>query len=1167
MQIESLEHEIKPLVSDNDGRFSTTSSTLGNLKVAFRYVLAETAKDKKNFIVGVITVFIVVFSISLLENTIENSPVLFLKLAEDNIGEVDLILTPNFRVNKYFLNQSEIDNALQRESLVVGTTPRWVLLTKIINANKINRNASTILLIIDSAREKEIGLGRQWSHPPLNHNQTHVSRSLLRQIGVRPNNNEEVLLRFDLISILHTLAASKQTEVDFVNSILQNFLNIAMGLSTENGNNAFIPNFNVSLFGFNLTSEIILFLLGIQPQNIRNGSFALTYDEVQMLKMRWSLNLRLTVIDEIPEPKGKFAKALGNIAIVERDYINAVIKQLITDAVEQIKSGNITRLLGTTNITDTEQMLIVATLLPFLQSNLKPIEEFRDRFELQSYSLMVIAMYRDRLRTYFKDENGINLDMINFTNRVAVRLGLEYPAVFETPLVDVLVIAYYLRLFLDQILMVVEIFLVAIGAFLIYSLLISDVEAKVYECGMLRALGMEQYTLVALLTIQSLLFSIPAIILGLIVSWLVFIPVGNALSNISAVHIELVLTSRAIVMATIVGFVMPLFALIGPIKRALSKTLRDALDLYHSSVNDTFVTITRLENLGLSPLQTNCALLMVGFGFVIYYLIPYSFIFELWALFFDIFVYILLGMLFGLCLLTVTLHSYIQRIAVHLIMWGRDRYTLKNLVIKNLWGHSRRNSKTAILFTSAIAFLIFAGSFFMLQGGVLVDNVKVGLGADINIQSFYTDMALDEENLRNYLESEKIKPNSDILGWTFFTFYLDDLHYIAGTKVSNLASYPMNYVRLYAVEENYLEFTFDKYLVVQELDRSLEYRRTALGRPDVVKSLYIDQRKSKFFGKEVSVPPLLGTAQKPRDEQHIIELSNNETYTEYIDMLISESLRLPMSVSVETPMLLSIDTISRKDGRHTELSSFFYLAKPRAMLSKMPGFLFSSYPQTVFRSPVIISMDNYYRLMKIAYNNSFVKGKEEFPYKPPKRALLVKLRDGTSMDERERIVNGLRNFLQSDQILVSDTENVARSTDTAINILNLFFNLVALTVITICFFVLLVSFTSNINENSWEFGVLRAIGLNAWQVIRVYIYEAMAVIVASVFLGLLCGLLVAVTLTLQLNLFSEMAFEMKFPGLIFGSIVVMSSVVAVFASYLPAKQLSKKKIAQALKNK
>jgi hypothetical protein len=32
-----------------------------------------------------------------------------------------------------------------------------------------------------------------------------------------------------------------------------------------------------------------------------------------------------------------------------------------------------------------------------------------------------------------------------------MRLGLEYPATFETPLIDALVIAYYIRLFLDQV--------------------------------------------------------------------------------------------------------------------------------------------------------------------------------------------------------------------------------------------------------------------------------------------------------------------------------------------------------------------------------------------------------------------------------------------------------------------------------------------------------------------------------------------------------------------------------------------------------------------------------------------------------------------------------------------------------------------------------------------
>jgi hypothetical protein len=32
-----------------------------------------------------------------------------------------------------------------------------------------------------------------------------------------------------------------------------------------------------------------------------------------------------------------------------------------------------------------------------------------------------------------------------------MRLGLDYPATFETPLIDALVVAYYIRLFLDQV--------------------------------------------------------------------------------------------------------------------------------------------------------------------------------------------------------------------------------------------------------------------------------------------------------------------------------------------------------------------------------------------------------------------------------------------------------------------------------------------------------------------------------------------------------------------------------------------------------------------------------------------------------------------------------------------------------------------------------------------
>lgn len=71
------------------------------------------------------------------------------------------------------------------------------------------------------------------------------------------------------------------------------------------------------------------------------------------------------------------------------------------------------------------------------------------------------------------------------------------------------------------------------------------------------------------------------------------------------------------------------------------------------------------------------------------------------------------------------------------------------------------------------------------------------------------------------------------------------------------------------------------------------------------------------------------------------------------------------------------------------------------------------------------------------------------------------------------------------------------STGTATAVLMGFFNIVAAIAVVLCFFILMLSFTANVRENSWEFGVLRAIGLSVNALIRAYIYEAMV-------LGMFC---------------------------------------------------------------
>ena len=52
------------------------------------------------------------------------------------------------------------------------------------------------------------------------------------------------------------------------------------------------------------------------------------------------------------------------------------------------------------------------------------------------------------------------------------------------------------------------------------------------------------------------------------------------------------------------------------------------------------------------------------------------------------------------------------------------------------------------------------------------------------------------------------------------------------------------------------------------------------------------------------------------------------------------------------------------------------------------------------------------------------------------------------------------------------------SSDSALFYLDLYSTVVAIISIILSFFLILVSFISNIKESSWEFGILRAVGLN-----------------------------------------------------------------------------------------
>ena len=85
------------------------------------------------------------------------------------------------------------------------------------------------------------------------------------------------------------------------------------------------------------------------------------------------------------------------------------------------------------------------------------------------------------------------------------------------------------------------------------------------------------------------------------------------------------------------------------------------------------------------------------------------------------------------------------------------------------------------------------------------------------------------------------------------------------------------------------------------------------------------------------------------------------------------------------------------------------------------------------------------------------------------------------------------------------------------------------------------------------------------QVTRVYIYEALVLIIASVLLGTIIGFLIGLTLTAQFDLFLALPLKIYFPYTLFFSVLIMSVIVAVVGSWLPVRALRNIQIAQVIK--
>ena len=108
-------------------------------------------------------------------------------------------------------------------------------------------------------------------------------------------------------------------------------------------------------------------------------------------------------------------------------------------------------------------------------------------------------------------------------------------------------------------------------------------------------MGLRHKSLIQILSTKALSFAIPGVAVGLIFAQLATILIADKIFGFANLEPDTSLSKTAVVMSVILGAGMALLGNIAPIARALSRTLRDSLDVYHHVTNSINVRVMRLS--------------------------------------------------------------------------------------------------------------------------------------------------------------------------------------------------------------------------------------------------------------------------------------------------------------------------------------------------------------------------------------------------------------------------------------------------------------------------------------------------------------------------------------------------------------------------------------------
>jgi ABC-type antimicrobial peptide transport system permease subunit len=670
-----------------------------------------------------------------------------------------------------------------------------------------------------------------------------------------------------------------------------------------------------------------------------------------------------------------------------------------------------------------------------------------------------------------------------------------------------------------------------ITAILINSILSTSAEERVREFGITRVVGGKKMYSVQIVLFEGLILGIIGSVIGIILGAVFMIPIAQSLFKLynfqfGFTDVNWVVKPQTLYMTFTIGSLTSLAVSLLPALKTANKDLIKSITPFQTKEEGW--EIKKEGSVNVKSFLVGISIATIGM--IIFILLPNIFVTGDFMLTSTLFVGLLAAILLGLVFASIGIVPLIQKLFLGMISPAIKKY--KNIIGISLKRYRRRNTSTVIMFAISFSFIFFITSVSEMESENMALNFKFQYGTDM--------VLLNQEiyNEEDALTMDMVEEIKDLPG-------IDN----AAIALHNTFDFTATLAAAFDVSEGQVGFggegtedlllnLFDFYSAQEE-----EKFRTTAG--DL---LDFDVVNSGFIGIEENFVDMIDKDLLIwKSEGSSTGYSFSELFTHNNTCIIAKSIANVLGIN-DVGQLIRLtfyDPLIEEDPGN---STIFRVV---GISGGIPGFFnFRSNEMSAYGGGVMVSLDNYMRLMKV--DNP---GESEMIVDK----LFLNLIENTEENIRET-KEDIKLMYQEKDILIDDAVSKINFMEQMTNRQAFLMEVILSFTIMISIFGLVSNMYAIMLERKFEVGILRSMGMKSRNVQNMFLVESMILLLSSGILGVIIGTFTGYLLETNMGLMTELPIIFKIPYDTLFRVFAISISVGFLGTYIILIKLSRQKI-------